>query len=688
MRARYAAPMRMTLIDWLIPAALFAVLVAFSLRTRRYSNSVSGFLAANRCAGRYLVCVAYNMAQVGIITLVWYFQQYYDTGFTSIWWGLVENPLMIVIALTGWVAYRFRETRALTLAQFLEIRYSRSFRIFCGFVAFVAGVLNYAIFPAVSARFFIWICGLPESFSVAGTSVETFPFLMALLLSTAIFFVFLGGQIAVMVTDFLQGVFCNITFLVIILYLLMKFSWGEIGETMLASPAGKSMVDPLGIGEESQFNAFYWLISAFILFYTMRAWQGDQGYNAAAITPHEAKMATVLSGWRWRVLMLVALVIPICVKVFLTHPNYAAQAQPVHDAIAALPTDAYRAEGRVPLALGLILPAGILGMFVAAMYGAYLSTDDTYLHSWATIFVQDVVLPVRQMFTAAPVSTAAHLRLVKGSVLAIAVFAFWFGLNYKPNQYVAMWSALTASVFVSAAGSVIIGGLYWSRGTTRAAWSSMFVGIAVSAFGILVKDNYWVFESAFGEGGVPAWIAQVHESRWISGQVLTFAAMASAIAAYVGVSLAFPAPAFDLDRMLHRGKYRALLPESERDFREEYGSTLPVWMQKIGFSREYSRTDTWITTITVLWPLVFTLIFIAGTAYAATVGISSESWLVFWQYWTWLVFGAGCVIVVWFTVGGFRDLKRMYEHLERYRSDARDDGTVEKPADGVAAGER
>jgi hypothetical protein len=102
-----------------------------------------------------------------------------------------------------------------------------------------------------------------------------------------------------MVTDFLQGIFCNITVLVIILYLLTTFGWDRIGETLLAAPEGKSMIDPLGIGAESQFNAFYWLISAFILFYTMRAWQGDQGYNAAAITPHEAKMATVLSGWRW-----------------------------------------------------------------------------------------------------------------------------------------------------------------------------------------------------------------------------------------------------------------------------------------------------------------------------------------------------------------------------------------------------
>jgi len=537
--------------------------------------------------------------------------------------------------------------------------------------AFVAGVLNYAVFPAVSARFFIWICGLPPSFPVLGNEIDTFAFLMVLLLSTAIFFVFLGGQIAVMVTDFLQGVFCNITFLVIILYLLVKFSWGEIGETMLAAPAGKSMIDPLGIGAESQFNAYYWLISAFILFYTMRAWQGDQGYNAAAITPHEAKMATVLSGWRWRVLMLVALVIPICVKVFLTHPNYAAQAAPVHAAIAALPSDTAQAEGRVPLALGLMLPAGLLGMFVAAMYGAYLSTDDTYLHSWATIFVQDVVLPIRQLFTAEPLPTTLHLWLVKLAVLGIAGFAFVFGLFFELNQYVAMWSALTASVFVAGAGSVIIGGLYWSRGTTKAAWSSMLVGI-------VVKNQYGWFESVFGEGQVPGFIVRIHESSWISGQVLTFVAMASAIGTYVAVSLLLPEKPFDLDRMLYRGKYRELLPESERDFREEYGSTLPAWMQKIGFSREYSRTDTWITSITVLWPLAFTLLFIVGTLYALFVGIPQEWWVSFWKYWTWLIFATGCVIVVWFTIGGFRDLKRMYAHLEKYRADQRDDGSVLK----------
>lgn len=674
---------RMSVLDWAIPAALFLVLLVFAIRTRRHSRSISGFLAANRCAGRYLVCVAFNMAQVGIITLVWYFQQYYDSGFTSVWWGLVENPLMIVIALSGWVIYRFRETRALTLAQFIERRYSRRLRVFCGVVAFVAGVLNYAIFPAVSARFFIWMCGFPESFDLWGLSIGTMPFLMAVLLSTALLFVFLGGQIAVMVTDFLQGIFCNIVFLIVIAWTLWYVGWDRMAETMLSVEPGHSMVNPLDIGKEQQFNATYWLISAFTLFYTMRAWQGDQGYNAAALTPHEAKMAQLLSGWRWRVLMLVAIVVPIGVKAILTHPDFAAVAAPLHAVIDSGATAAVQAESRVPLALGAVLPAGLLGLVVAAMYGAYLSTDDTYLHSWGTIFVQDVVLPLRATVTDKPLSTRQHLWLLRSAILAVALFAFWFGIYFTTNQYIAMWGAITASVFVGGAGIVIIGGLYSRRGTTAAAWSAMLVAMALSIFAILVKEQVGAFAwlKSVGLGALHSVIMEIHDNQRISGQVLAFVASASAIGAYVLVSVLFPKPAFDLDRMLHRGRWRELLPASERDFRaEDEGgpdqSSVPRWMRMLGFSREYSKTDTWVTWVTVAWPLAWTLIFLGGTAWAFLWPIDNASWASFWHVYVWLIFGVGCVIVVWFTIGGFRDLARMYAHLRRYEADARDDGSV------------
>ena len=479
----------MSPLDWTIVAAFVLGLCLAAVGTRRYARSVSGFLAADRCAGRYLIAVSYGMAQLGVISLVWFWQQYYDVGFTSIWWGFMENPALIVIALSGWVVYRFRQTRALTMAQFFELRYSRRFRVFAGLVAFFSGIINYGIFPAVAARFFIALCGLPPSMLVAGIEVGTFPLLMGVLLSTALVFVFLGGQVAVIVTDFLQGAFGQLVFIAVMIFLLATYSWSEIGETLLAAPPGKSMVDPFDLGDEQRFDAFYWVISVIVLFYGMLGWQGTSGYNAAAIDAHEAKMANILNGWRYRVLMLITLVLPICIRVVMTGKGHEAEAAQISEIIAAQPVlgadpEVLASELRTPAAASVMLPSGLLGLFAAALVGAFISTNDTYLHSWGSIFIQDVVLPFRKR----PLSARTHLWLLRTSILGVAIFAFVFSLLYTPNQYVSMFLALTGSIFVGGAGSAIIGGLYWRRGTTAGAWAAMVAGMSLAVFGVVVKQ--------------------------------------------------------------------------------------------------------------------------------------------------------------------------------------------------------
>ncbi|MEE2971972.1 MAG: hypothetical protein VX672_02515 [Planctomycetota bacterium] len=476
-------------LDWIIVSAFVAGLLAAAVATNRYARTVSGFLAADRCAGRYLIAVSYGMAQLGVISLVWFWQQYYDVGFTSIWWGFMENPALIVIALSGWVVYRFRQTRALTMAQFFELRYSRRFRVFAGLVAFLAGIVNYGIFPAVAARFFIALCGLPPSMLVAGIEVGTFPLLMGVLLGTALFFVFIGGQVAVIVTDFLQGSFGQIVFIAVMLFLLATYSWSEIGDALLAAPEGRSMVDPFDLGAEQRFDAFYWVISVIVLFYGMLGWQGTSGYNAAAIDAHEAKMANILNGWRYRVLMLITLVLPICIRVVMTSPEHAGAAAEIEAIIASQPErgadpEVLASQLRTPAAASVMLPAGLLGLFAAALVGAFISTNDTYLHSWGSIFIQDVVLPFRKR----PLGRRAHLWLLRGSILGVAIFAFCFSLVYTENQYVSMFLALTGSIFVGGAGSAIIGGLYWRRGTTAGAWAAMVAGMTLATFGVVVKQ--------------------------------------------------------------------------------------------------------------------------------------------------------------------------------------------------------
>jgi len=677
----YLAIVTPSALDWSIVIAFVAVLIGAALYANRLARGVAGFLSADRCAGRYLVTVAYNMAQVGVITLVWYFQVGYDVGFTQIWWGYFEGPSLILLAITGWVIYRFRETRAMTLAQFFELRYSKRFRVMTGIVAFISGIVNYGIFPGVTARFFMALCGMPEHFTIAGESFATFPVVMVILLSMGIFMIFAGGMVSIIMTDFLQGVFCFSAFVFICFWLLAQFPWTVLQSAMLSMPEGTSFVDPFNLRNEGNFGIVYWAISAFILFYAARAWQGDQGYNSAPINAHEARMAQILNGWRYRVLMLVTIVIPLAVRAFLTQPEYAEAAAPIHSALSQLPNDALRAEMRTPLAMALMLPAGILGIFMAAMLGAAVSTDSAYLHSWGSIFIQDVILPFRRK----PFAPKTHIFLLKLAALGVAIFAFTFSLLYEPTQYIAMFAALTASVFVGGAGAAIIGGLYWKRGSIQAAWSAMITGMVLAAIGVIVHQlpEAMLNETIAANG---AMVSVARSALWLrttfTGQVMGFISMVSASAMYVGVSLLGPRTDFNLDRMLNRGRWRM---EGDASI-DDAPKTL---LEKLGIDRQFQGFDRVITLITLAWPLFFTGVFIVGTTYAlwreeSKDPITASAWSEWWFWWTWLILGTSVVVVVWFTAGGVRDLIRMVRLLRARAINVRDDGTV---IDGVNADE-
>ena len=124
----------MSWIDWLIVIVPLIFIVGIAIYSRRYARSVTDYMAAGRVAGRYAMAVGDLMAGLSVISLVAGTESGYQTGYAVGFWQNILMPISMVIALTGYSTYRWRETRCLSRGQFLELRYgSKLFRLVTAF---------------------------------------------------------------------------------------------------------------------------------------------------------------------------------------------------------------------------------------------------------------------------------------------------------------------------------------------------------------------------------------------------------------------------------------------------------------------------------------------------------------------------------------------------------------------------
>jgi SSS family solute:Na+ symporter len=529
----------------------------------------------------------------------------------------------------------------------------------------------------------MWIIGLPETLLLLGFTVPTFAVLMAIFLGVALFFCFLGGQIAIMVTDFLQGVFVNLSTIAFLIFLALYFSWDQISVAISGAAAGASMINPLQTGQTEDFTPFYFISIVVLSFYGTMGWQGSQGYNAAARTPHEAKMGNILNQLRNQAGYLLMFMIPICAITVMKHPDFADVAASVKEGLQAIQgqnashTIELHKQATVLMVLVKILPAGLIGLFCTLTLALMLTTDDTYLHSWGSIFVQDVVMPFRKK----PLSTAAHLRLLRLSILGVAIFGFLFSLYFNQSQRILMFFQMTGAIWAGA-GGCIVGGLYWKKGTTGGAWTSMLVGATLGLGGtLLMQENYW---HGFVNGirsVIPAWGDYLSQFRTfpIDGNKVNFGSCILALLSYVVVSLVqttFRKQVYNLEKLLHRGKYRIT---SEHERGKDSAETATGW-RVILPGPEFTRGDKAIYFATLGIALFWFSFFVVVTLMNLLGRPFSDAWwLGYWKFRVVYSFLFVTIVTIWFSIGGILELPKLFRLLRDKRVDDLDDGRVVDP---------
>ena len=689
--------MNLSFVDWAIVIIVLAGMVYSVSFTKGLMRSVTDFLSAGRTAGRYLISVSQGAAGLGAISIVGFLEVGFITGFSFQWWGLSQGIILLALTTSGWVIYRFRQTRSLTLAQFFEKRYSRNFRIFAGIIAFLCGIINFGIFPAVGAQFFISYCGFPDSIF----GIPTFPLMMIFLISIALYFVYTGGQIAVIIADFFQGVFLIVVLFIITIFLYNKVEWDQVSDSLKNTPVklaaeevdklnnekffkilddeekkkkiaeikdkyeNSSLINPFKTSRVEDFNLTYFLIGLIGMFYGTLSWQGHQAYNSSAKSAHEAKMAAVLGDIRGKPQGLFIFLVPVLTYVFMNHADYNSVAESVNSSLDSLNSETLKSQMRAPIVLSEVLPVGLLGAFAALMLAAFISTHDTYLHSWASIFVQDVILPFRKK----PFEKDDHLKALRYSIFGVAIFIFIFSLVFDQNQEIALYFAVTFAIFAGGVGAVIIGGLYWDRGTTEGAWAAMTIGATIAVTGTIVPQ---ISDS---------WLAQENDLIWLKNLILKlkeingikFYALSMGFSSfsYILVSLFTFKEKVNMDKLLNRGKYSI---KNETKIIDE---KVKPFLKIFGIGKEFTIEDKIIYLVSFVWNIFFTLVFVFGTIYNLYNDVSDDSWMIYWKYQVYINIVFSFIIIIWFTIGGFIDIKKMFISLDSDKRDHGDSGWVE-----------
>ena len=358
-----------------------------------------------------------------------------------------------------------------------------------------------------------------------------------------------------------------------------------------------------------------------------------------------------------RVLFL--LVIPICAFTFMHHADFSLLSEAPKNILSGIQNEVMRKQVTTTVVLRYMLPAGIAGGLLTIFMAAFISTHTTYLHSWGSIFIQDIILPLKKK----NLSPRQHIKWLRFSIVGVAVFIFIFSFVVKQTGYIMPFLYLTGSIYFAGAGIIVIGGLYWKKGTAIAAWAGLTTGSSIALITLLMQQ---VHEIVPFSNKLVVYIATKN------GTVLSFWASAIAIAVYIVVSITGlgRSKKLNMDKLLHRGRY---VVESDRSIGTE---PLRSWRTLIGINKDFNRRDRFVYLGTVIWTLLWFIGFIVVTAYNFIFDVSVEAWIDFWYFFILLHFFLGMAVTIWISIGGVNDMRKLFARLKIMQRDELDDGRV------------
>ena len=500
-----------SLVDAALVALSLVVTLWAGLYVKRYVGGLEDYLVARRGMGLYIGTASLVSTEIGIITYAYQAQFGFLAGFSAFVVGLITIAVAFAVGQTGFVVARLRAARVMTVPEYFERRYGRGVRVLAGVVMAVGGSLNLGIFPLIEARFLTILTGIDPRWIT---------WTMAGLLLLALAYTAVGGMVSLLLTNYVQYVILAVGTVVVTLVCLRTTGWTAMSDavtTRLHGAGTNPLADP-GLGP-----AFVvWQLLLWVALMTVWQTVAMRAFSAAdtrtskrvyqltsllflgrAVIPMAWGIAALAFFWSGSVPLVpdpagpaaerqrIAAELRQEVPARLDRGEIAALLPRVDrlEQLAAADGPAGEADGRtarawrediglvaMPWMLARTLPTGLLGLVLAGMLAASVSTYAGYFLGWSAILAQDVVGPL----VPGGLSDAARLRLTRLTVIALALFVLVWSLVYKVPGPAYFYLQVTANLFMAPTLLTVVAGLYWPRASAVGAVLAFLLGAGAS----------------------------------------------------------------------------------------------------------------------------------------------------------------------------------------------------------------
>ena len=449
-------------IDLVVIGIYFVTVLFIGLLVARKTKTGEDLFLGGRSFGWGLIGLSLFASNISTSTIIGLSGAAYSTGIVQSVYEWMTGIPLIIAALIFIPLYL--KSRITTIPEFLELRYDRRSRqffsvvtIFTSIVVDTAGGL-YAgaiVLKAFFPDLVIWQTTLVLAL-VAG------------------FYTAVGGLKAVVYTDAIQAVVLIIgcSVLSFMMFGQFDYSWSKVVETApqdflsIVKPADDDTLPWPGMIMAVPILGFwYWTTNQYIV---QRILGAKNIQNA-----------------RWGVILASFLkIIPLFIMVI-----------PGTMAIGLFP-GLENADQVFPTAVMNVLPVGLVGLVLAGLISAIMSSVDSTLNSASTLLVVDFIKTKNREIT--DQQTVKYGRIA--TLILMAVAAFWAPMI---ANFGGIWSYLQQmfSIIVPPIAVIFLVGVFFKRGNKHGAFWTLILGtLAGVVLFVLGQYGYWPLHFTYNVG--------------------------------------------------------------------------------------------------------------------------------------------------------------------------------------------